>query len=297
MKNKTIILDGSNLLHRSYWVSSVRRNVSVEQLFINSIKKLGEQFKFKEYICVWDSRQVRGVKNYRRSTDKQYKQNRDKGKNTKVFSHEPACIELIECLGIKNLNPGMLEADDFIAWLTRNDQIQDSVVVSSDGDLLQLVSDRCCVYNPIKDLIISEDNFEDVTSVKNVRDFIAFKAIVGDKSDNIEGVSGVGPKRALSLINDGLKNVPKAAAQIIEHNMDLIDLDCGLVHHPEEADIYDETYNRVTANTKVDMQQFTKLCKTHGLQQTLKNIPAYERCFDHSKSTEAVVTNLIKLLE
>lgn len=297
MNKKTIIVDGSNLLHRSYWVSNVRRGVAVEQLFVNSIKKLGEQFKFDEYICVWDARQIRGVKNYRRSGDKQYKQNRDQSKNNKVFSHEPACVEIIKCLGVKNLNPGILEADDYIAWLTRHPGISESVVVSSDGDLLQLVSDNCCVYNPIKDLIISEDNFEDVTTVSNVRDFITFKAIVGDKSDNIAGVSGVGPKRALALINDGLRNLPKGAAKIVEHNIDLIDLSCGLEHHPEEAGIYEETYNKVSTDSKVDMHQFTSMCKTHDLQQSLKNLSAYERCFDSTKSTEAIVTNLIKLLE
>ena len=107
----------------------------------------------------------------------------------------------------------------------------------------------------------------------------------------------MGPKRALALINDGLKNLPKDAAQLVEHNIDLIDLARGLVHHPEEVNIYDETYNRVSAETKVDMKQFTTICKTYSLQQSLKNIPAFERCFDNTKSAEAIVTNLIKLLE
>jgi DNA polymerase I len=292
---KYLIIDGSNLLHRSYWVSSLRKGaVPVSLLFLNSLKRLNEQYPSEHCLCVWDSRQVRGVKNYRQSSKAEYKQNRDKSKNADVFSHEDDCVALSTQLGVVHLNPGILEADDYIAWLSRTCS-GESVIISSDSDLIQLVTTMCTVYNPIKDLQISFDNFKEVTKVDTPTDFILYKSVVGDKSDNISGVPGYGLKRALSVVTGDCKLTAEQQS-IVDRNVDLIDLNCGVVHHPEELPLYEKTLNERLDNKKVDIDKFVKLSTKHKLRSVLKNQSQWRHVFDTKYNISTLTTDLIKLL-
>ena len=293
---KNLIIDGSNLLHRSYWVSSMRKGaVPVSLLFINSIKRLNEQYPNENCLCVWDSRQIRGVKNYRQKSKAEYKKNRDKEKNADVFSHEDVAIELSTALGVVHLNPGVLEADDYIAWISKLKD-QSSVVVSSDSDLLQLVSEQCQVYNPIKDRLVSLDNFKDSTKVDDVYQFVLYKAVVGDKSDNIAGVPGFGLKRALDVVH-GKIELCEEHKKIVNNNIELIDLDHGIMHeHPEEPALYKKTLDTRIKQKKIDIDNFIKLCSKHKLRSVIKNQSQWRHVFDTSYNINTVTTDLIKLL-
>jgi DNA polymerase-1 len=292
---KYLIIDGSNLLHRSYWVSSLRKgSVPVSLLFLNSIKRLSEQFPSEHCLCVWDSRQIRGQKNFRQQSKTEYKQNRDKSKNADVFSHEDAVVELSTQLGVVHLNPGILEADDYIGWLTR-ECTGDSVVISSDSDLIQLVTGLCQVYNPIKDVLVTLDNFEQVTRVSDVKKFILYKSIVGDKSDNISGVAGYGLKRALGVITGEYKLNQEQQA-IVDRNIQLIDLTCGVQHHPDEEPLYEKTLNERLELKKVDIDEFLKLSSKYKLKSIIKNQSQWRHVFDSKYNISTLSTDLIKLL-
>jgi len=115
----------------------------------------------------------------------------------------PVIKELINLLGIKLLEMPGYEADDLIAYLTQKAKKEGFKVkiYSPDKDVLQLVEgDQVVVINPISEEVFDENKVIEKFGVppQKLADYLA---LVGDKTDNIEGVRGVGPKTAINLIN------------------------------------------------------------------------------------------------
>lgn len=291
---KRIIIDGSNLLHRCYWVATSVRNVPVELLFLNSIKKLSNNYKPEETFVVWDARTVRGVKNFRQQKTT-YKGTRDKSKNEKVFSHEPACIEVTECLGVMHLNPGVLEADDYIRWLV-HDSNKNSVIVSSDGDMIQLVSEYTSVLNPITNRHITHENFTEITGLKTTDELIIFKCLVGDKSDNIAGLVGVGPKRAKAIMAAGLDTLNEADTTTYKNNRELIDLSVAPDQHPEEELRLEKNYDEVTKSRNCDPVTFKKVCSKYNLKSAIASATDYINTIGNTSKSNDIQNIAAKLI-
>jgi DNA polymerase-1 len=115
----------------------------------------------------------------------------------------PVIKELINLLGIRLLEMSGYEADDLIAYLTQKAKKEGFRVkiYSPDKDVLQLVDgSQVVVTNPISGEVFDENKVIEKFGVhpKKLADYLA---LVGDKTDNIEGVKGVGPKTAINLIN------------------------------------------------------------------------------------------------
>jgi DNA polymerase-1 len=115
----------------------------------------------------------------------------------------PVIKELINLLGIKLLEMPGYEADDLIAYLTQKAKKEGFKVkiYSPDKDVLQLVEgNQVVVINPISEEVFDENKVIEKFGVppQKLADYLA---LIGDKTDNIEGVKGVGPKTAINLIN------------------------------------------------------------------------------------------------
>jgi DNA polymerase-1 len=115
----------------------------------------------------------------------------------------PVIKELINLLGIRLLEMPGYEADDLIAYLTQKAKKEGFKVkiYSPDKDVLQLVDgSQVVVINPISGEVFDENKVIEKFGVppQKLADYLA---LVGDKTDNIEGVKGVGPKTAINLIN------------------------------------------------------------------------------------------------
>jgi DNA polymerase-1 len=115
----------------------------------------------------------------------------------------PVIKELINLLGIKLLEMPGYEADDLIAYLTQKAKREGFRVkiYSPDKDVLQLVDgNQVVVINPISEEVFDENKVIEKFGVppQKLADYLA---LVGDKTDNIEGVKGVGPKTAINLLN------------------------------------------------------------------------------------------------
>lgn len=260
--NMKLIIDGSNLMHRSYWVSE-KVNKSVVELFLGSLRKLHNDFTPSDVYIVWDARLIKGVKNYRRQ-EETYKADRDKERWKKVYAKEKVIRKLCESLGLYNMYPGVLEADDFIYFICKNEP-GIKTVVTSDQDLLQVVNDHTTVYNPIKKFLYDPLTFREQFSIP-LSDFVSYKALMGDKSDNIQGVPGVGPKRALRIIAKGIdESLSSNDIKTYKHNIDLIDLNRGLVHHPEERSIYQYQLKNTT-KIEPDYNMFVQLCSDNDVE-------------------------------
>jgi DNA polymerase-1 len=115
----------------------------------------------------------------------------------------PVIKELMNLLGIKLLEMPGYEADDLIAYLTQKAKKEGFRVkiYSPDKDVLQLVEgSQVVVINPISEEVFDENKVIEKFGVppQKLADYLA---LVGDKTDNIEGVKGVGPKTAINLLN------------------------------------------------------------------------------------------------
>lgn len=257
-------------------------------------------FNCSNIYSVWDKRLIRGVKNYRRQAKSvEYKGTRDEEKNRKVFQHEDLTTQLLNSLGIKNMYPGILEADDVIAWLSKN--IKGRVtIVSVDQDMLQLVDDETSVYSPIKDVYIQNENFEEVTGVP-VSQFLRYKSLMGDKSDNLPGVTKCGPKTAQKLVTkypDDASLTESLGAEKLQPyyvNKRMIDLNQGVIEHPDDLKVYEKQYNELEEH-KPDLTEFKKLCESLNMNNITTKINDWESVF-FKNQLHATLENIVNKLQ
>ena len=287
-----IYIDGSNLIHRSHWVSTTR-NISPVQLCLSSIKKYVDRFDSNDIYIAWDGKRDRHSVNHRRELlrDK-YKSTRDKEKNTAAFKNIDHVEKMTAYLGIYNFYPKTLEADDIIAWLALDKfNKHDSVIISTDQDLLQLINKHNCVYNPIKDMIINHENFEDIVGIP-LEKFVEYKSVIGDKSDNIDGLPGVGPKRAYKIVMDQkIESQSKEHKEIIERNIKLICLRYSLDLNSEEVEYYHNEFKKQHP-VKIDFDGFERGVKYHNMQQILNKLPEWQSTFRKSVDMNKLVSSI-----
>jgi DNA polymerase-1 len=264
---KLLIIDGNNLLHRVYWVAKKQENYNVNNIvlsFLKSIRYDFDKFKCDKIICTWDKKLQNHSSNFRiDESNHDYKATRIK--NEEIYEATYLIDEFLETLGIKVMYPGCLEADDIMHYISVKNT-DENIIVSSDRDILQLVNENTKIFNPIKKITYTKDNFESLIG-NPIKDFVLIKAITGDNSDNIKGLKGYGIKRAKKLIQHPEK-ITNEQLQIIEKNLKLIDLSKGWqVNEPQEEYIYREQYNKDWPIPNKD--NFYNLCVKNNINSIL----------------------------
>ena len=194
--------------------------------------------------------------------------------------------------------PGILEADDVIAWMTKK-ITGDKVVISVDQDMLQLVNKSTVVYSPIKDILIDHLNFDEKVGVK-MEQFLRYKSLMGDKSDNLPGIGKCGPKTAKKLVNECVddqqleEKLGHDKLKPYYHNMEMIDLSKGVEHHPEDAEIYQRQLEELQEQ-KPDMNRFESMCDGMNMKKIVTDIQQWTETFTDVNLTntlESIVNNL-----
>ncbi|QCI28571.1 DNA polymerase I [Caminibacter pacificus] len=167
--------------------------------FMNFIASLGKDFPTDYVVFTLDSKEK---ETFRKEIFKDYKANRPEApEDLKV--QLPIAIDLIKEMGFKMIEIPGYESDDIIASLAKKAASQGIKVkiVSHDKDMYQLIDDdKIVIFDPIKKIEINEEKCMEKFGV-HPKDFRDFQALVGDSSDNIPGVKGVGVKTAAKLIN------------------------------------------------------------------------------------------------
>lgn len=203
MKTITII-DTFGFFFRSYFALPPLKNsegfpTGLLTGFINLVDSLHKDHNTDYLVFALDSK----GKTFRNDVYEEYKAHREAPPEDLV-KQLPVAIEWIEQMGFANLSKEGFEADDVIATVTKiaKEQGMKVRIVSHDKDLYQLIDDGMVVmYDSVKKMEVDEAACEEKFGV-NPKDFINFQAIVGDSSDNVPGVKGIGQKGASKLINE-----------------------------------------------------------------------------------------------
>ena len=206
---KVILVDGNNLLFRSYYATVYTGNIMRNSRgfptnglfgFVNMINKIVSEDKPDYMLVAFDI-----GKTFRHDKYEEYKGGRSDTPD-ELKMQFPVAKEILLAMGIKYLEVPSYEADDIIGTFARMiDESNDyeGLIVSSDKDLLQLISDKVKVkLLKTKDYIMMDrDTFFDTYGIEPIR-MIDLKGLMGDSSDNIPGVKGIGEKTAIKLLKD-----------------------------------------------------------------------------------------------
>jgi 5'-3' exonuclease len=211
MSNKVLIFDGTNTFHRNFVVNPTA-DVNGEPIggiigTIRSIKYMIAETSPDKVIFVWDGD---GGSKKRRGIVSEYKMGRKPRLNREVEEgvknsrdnfvwQSQKLKKLLPFLGVTQIEIDDIEADDTIGYLVGCLDPCAKVVVSSDRDMWQLVSDTTVIYWPTKKVYISKGTFKDQTPILPENYVLARAMAMGDNSDNIKAIKGLGEKTLLKL--------------------------------------------------------------------------------------------------
>ncbi len=204
-KNTIIIIDGLSLIYRAYYGSVYTRLRALDgtptNAIVTFIKMLEPLIYNAEYVLIaGDSR----TKTFRHLLTKDYKSTRIETPPD-LIKQFPIIEKYLSLRGLKFLYKNGYEADDVIAKVAKLSEQAglNAIIYTSDRDLLQLVSKKTVVHlikKSIKnDVVFTKDNFKQLLGLEKEQ-FLDYKALIGDNSDNIKGAKGIGPKTAIKLL-------------------------------------------------------------------------------------------------
>ena len=229
MQNKFVVIDGNSLAFRAFYGLPPLYNSDKEpcnaifgffKMLINVIQKIEPKY----LVVAFDA----GKHNFRHNIYADYKGTRGPTPDDLRAQLQPI-KDILKEMNIKVVEIPEIEADDIIGSISRKFD-SDMILVSGDRDLFQLINERTTLWLNVKG--ISDIVELDIPSLKekygvHPSQVVDMKAIMGDTSDNIPGVKGIGPKTALKLIEsystlDGIYDhideiTGKTQQMLIEH--------------------------------------------------------------------------------
>ena len=221
-KERLIAIDGTSLIYRFFYaIQNEMRNKEGQSTrgtygFLSMVFKLIEDYKPDYFVVAWD---LKGP-TFRHKQYKDYKANR-KPMPDDLASEMPILQSVLEALDIKNLSLQGYEADDILGTISKRAENEDIdvLVVTGDRDALQLASDNVKVMINKKG-ITNFDMYDRNAMINEYgmtpEQFIDLKALMGDSSDNIKGVPGIGKITGQKLIQEygDIENLKKNIDQI-----------------------------------------------------------------------------------
>lgn len=214
LNDHILLIDGMNTLIRSFSLLKAMNptgtHVGGLVGFLRSLGYVTRTIDPTRVIVVWDGK---GGSGNRQNIDPNYKAQRatsrithwglydTKAEETEALINQLYRVqEYLDCLPVQQIMMEKLEADDIIAYIAKRaslSNVKKCTIVSSDKDFLQLIDDTVEVYAPIKKKTFTAGNVKDEIGVLP-SNYNIVKALLGDNSDNLKGVKGLGIKTILS---------------------------------------------------------------------------------------------------
>lgn len=200
--DKLVLIDGNSLINRAFYATPLLTAkdgtpTNAVYAFVNMLVKLISDVKPKYILVAFDRKEP----TFRHKMYAEYKGTR-KPMPEELRPQVDLLKNVLDVMGIARYEQPGIEADDILGTLSRKFNAE-SLIVTGDKDSFQLVNEHTSVYftkRGISDVEIYDiNNFSDKTGL-NPPQIIDLKSLMGDSSDNIPGVSGVGEKTALNLV-------------------------------------------------------------------------------------------------
>lgn len=230
--SRVLIVDALNTFMRSYaaipTMDDNGNHIGGMAGFLKSVGYAIKTFKPTRVLLVFDGK---GGSQRRRKIYKEYKANRkpptrlnrqydmttDEQEKENMKYQLVSLVEMVECLPVSILALDNIEADDVIAYfselVTKNGG--NSIIYSTDKDFLQMVSETVKLYNPVKKKTFDVNMVLETYGV-HPSNFVFYRSLLGDKSDNIGGIKGAGEKTVL-------KYIPELAESNVEVDLHLLE--------------------------------------------------------------------------
>jgi len=200
-EKRLILIDGSGYIFRAYYAlpPMYRKDglpINAVFGFTNMLVKLIEDYSKEKLVVIFDAAR----ENFRNKIYPDYKANRGDTPEDLIPQFD-LIKKSVEAFNIPQLEINGYEADDIIATYSNlaNKLKMQTLIISSDKDLMQLVSKRVEMLDPMKNRKIGTKEVVEKFGVEPEK-VIQIQALTGDKIDNIPGAQGIGPKTALELI-------------------------------------------------------------------------------------------------
>jgi DNA polymerase-1 len=279
-----IIFDLNNLTARAYYINksgnylsrSDGKKTGVVYVSLKSVKHIVDKFTPEEVIFVSD----KGISQYRREIYPEYKANRRQNQTEEekqdfyeYIDQIKRLEEYLKSLGHKVIRYDKTEADDIIAYITELEKdMSKYMLISTDTDFFQLLPTGLMIFDPVKEMLITDEYIKEKFGIEKEQ-YIFYKSMIGDKTDNVDAVSGFGSKAAVSLLP--VKNLSELKEKalpfskkkkyqafidnfnVIERNYKLISLEHVVL--PEDAK--SEIENMLKISQEPSQKEFDRLCQ------------------------------------
>jgi DNA polymerase-1 len=224
---KTLLVDGNNLVKigfhgvKDYYHNG--KHIGALWHFVNTIRRFIDEQNFDKVVVMWDGDDNSSTRKLIYPQYKEQRRDRDNEYKLDSFTEQKERIkQYLEDCYIRQINVDNNEADDLIAYYCQISENEQKTIYSGDKDLTQLISDKVSVYYPR-----TKETYHLGSKIKcDVYEFPhqnikTYKILSGDKSDNIDGISGLGEKTLIKFFPELLEK-PVSITDILEKAENLL---------------------------------------------------------------------------
>lgn len=268
---KTLIIDGNNLVHRTFWTAKTQsKRTGIEDskqianfhiyFTLNAIYSYINKYKPTKTIVVWDEK-LDYHQNVRKEELTEYKGNRSK--DSTPHEQNNVIKAMLSNLGIPSIFPREREADDIVAYICKTFEGK-KVIASVDRDFLQLVDKNTILFDPIRKREFILETFEQDTGYRKT-EWLNAKCLLGDKSDNVPGVPRFGKAKVRKWL-DGELTLTDEQEDIFTRNMKVFNLSEVMFHDSEKTYYQDQLDKKEEPN----WSNFVSECEERDFKNILK---------------------------
>lgn len=281
--DRTLVIDGNNMAYRAYYAYSKLKGVEIIYGMLKILETLIRQNKPEKLVICWDGKRnpkrVELLPQYKSHRDKQRQDNPKARK--RILRQIKRVKKLLYYLGVPQAWHEDIEGDDMVYLVAKEEsKLRRVMIVSGDKDMLQLVNHDISVYNPRPKYAVNRSPFafsvqEPFVEIPQIVDYLC---LVGDTSDDIPGIRGIGPKRACEFLRrwytvkdylededaifTGMADKDKVR-KIYKRNRRLIDLALFHRKYQPEAKV---TWYRGKAFPPFNSEKYMLMCNKYNLK-------------------------------
>ena len=224
---KTLLVDGNNLVKigfhgvKDYYHNG--KHIGAIWHFVNTIRRFIDEQNFDKVVVMWDGDDNSSARKLIYPQYKEQRRDRDNEYKLDSFTEQKERIkQYLEDCYVRQINVDNNEADDLIAYYCQISENEQKTIYSGDKDLTQLISDKVSVYYPR-----TKETYQLGSKIKcDIYEFPhqnikTYKILSGDKSDNIDGISGLGEKTLIKFFPELLEK-PVTITDILQKAENLL---------------------------------------------------------------------------